>query len=62
MSCPHYMQCNNCVLGEKYGDEPYCEGFSGLSPLCEGFRCTIENCTRFECISYDEQWDIYNVY
>ena len=52
--CDKYCNCDNCGY-----DKTECGFMGDGTPFCHMFVCTEENCNRFECISFDEEYEIY---
>lgn len=52
--CNYYARCEFCGA-----DKMECEEMGDGSPLCSGFVCNVINCERSECITYEEELDIY---
>lgn len=59
--CPSYNNCDSCYYGRPdLCGEKECRRFTGRTPFCDDFKCIEKDCKRFECISFDEEYLIYN--
>lgn len=52
--CDKYCNCDNCGY-----DKSKCEYLGDGSPFCGMFQCTVKDCKRFNCISLEEEQEVY---
>lgn len=52
--CPNYGDCLTC---DNFMNCPYDR--IPTPPICDEFVCVAEMCKRVECISYEEEFELY---
>ena len=53
--CEYYCDCSVCGY-----DKSKCEEMGDGSPFCHMFICTIDECPVFSCITFEEEYDVYD--
>ena len=55
MACDKYYNCTHCAKDDNCPLDHYGDG----TPFCREFQCNEANCKRTECISYEEEMEVF---